>query len=59
MRRQVIGTEVGLDFDQPAPHHVSVELADQYLAEQLARHDTRITFEERRLENGPVSRWES
>jgi len=47
---QVFRTEVGLDFDEPAPQHAAVKLADEDLVEQVARDNARISIEERRVE---------
>src|SRR2546430_6980343 len=56
---QVVRAEVGLDLDEPAPHYLPVELANEDLAQQVARHDNRVSFEERSVEDGvALSRWE-
>ena len=54
---QVVRPEIRLDLDQPSPQTRPIDLADQQLAEQVARHDPRISFKERRLEDSALSRW--
>ena len=46
MRRQVVRPEVSLDLDEPAPQPAAVDLADEHLPQQVARHHSRVPFEE-------------